>query len=191
MAAIHVATTTIIATLALLVAGYGAWLSTRNYRWQRKRDEERRRSDIEIEMSESLGLGDGPPVIDTTVALRHILTVRVINRGESSEFVYAISLHSERPSAITVPLRKGEGSVEVRPRDHVAFDFALTGRQGFAWDEPFRAVVRLADGQVFESGHGMLQAPPSHGVPQGIVDPDAVPDDQVIRISLQDFPPQS
>lgn len=43
----------VVAAIALLVAVYGAWLSTMNFIWQRRRDKERRQSDIKINLIES------------------------------------------------------------------------------------------------------------------------------------------
>ncbi len=171
--------------LALLVAGYGAWLSTRVSRQQEQREQAKRRSDIKVACGEQSGL-DGPPVIGETVPLRHLLTIRVINGGEAPEYVHAITLESETPSPVTVAVRRPEGTVEVRPRDQRTFELKLDGSQAFAWDKPFRAVVRLANEQTFCSEYGTLAAPPHHGQAVVIPDPEQMPDDQVARLH---FPP--
>jgi hypothetical protein len=175
--------TGIISGLALLIAGYGAWLSTRVSRRQEQREQAKRRSDIKVACGEQSGL-DGPPVIGERVPLRHVLTIRVLNGGEAPEYVHAISLESESPSPITVAVRQPEGTVEVRPRDQQTFELELDGSQAFTWDQPFRAVVRLANEQTFCSEYGTLATPPHHGQSVVIPDPEQMPDDQVARVSV-------
>jgi hypothetical protein len=169
--------TDIISGLALLVAAYGVWLSRRVARRDERLEEQRRVSDIKVACSERQSL-DGPPVIGTTVSREHILTVRVINGGEAPEYVHSITLESERPLPLTVSVREPQGTVEVRPRDQQTFELALDGHQGFAWDEPFRAVIRLANEQTFYSDYGTVQSP-QHGQSVVIPDPEQVPDDQI------------
>jgi hypothetical protein len=169
--------TDVISGLALLVAVYGVWLSRRVARREERRDEQRRTSDIKVVCGERSGL-TGPPVIGTSVPIEHILMIRVINGGEAPEYVHAITLESERPLPMTVAVREPHGTVEVRPRDQQTFELPLDGHQGFAWDEPFRAAVRLANEQVFYSEYGEIQ-PPHHGQTTVISDPEQVPDDQV------------
>ncbi len=169
--------TDIISGLALVVAACGVWLSRRVARREERQDEQRRKSDIKVVCGERLGLG-GSPVIGATVPLEHFLTIRVLNGGEAPEYVHEITLESERPQPTTVAVRKPNGTVEVRPRDHQTFELPLDGRQGFTWDEPFRAVVRLANEQVFYSGYGAIQSP-RHGQTVVIPDPDQVPDDEM------------
>jgi hypothetical protein len=173
--------TGIISGLALLIAAYGAWLSTRVSRRQEQREQAKHRSDIKVACGERSGL-DGPAVIGETVPLRHLLTIRVLNGGEAPEYVHSISLESESPSPITVAVRRPEGTVEVRPRDQQTFELKLDGSQGFAWDQPFRAVVRLANEQTFWSEYGTLAAPPHHGQSVVIPDPEQMPDDQVAEL---------
>ena len=76
-------------------------LSTKNYLWQRRREEERQRSDVEIDLEESSGLGGGNLIIGTTVQMQHHLTIRVINRGELPEYVYEVALRSAGSSPFT------------------------------------------------------------------------------------------
>lgn len=131
-------------------------------------------------------------MIGTTVRVRHVLTVQVVNRGEAPEYVYEVNLENQAPSPITVAIRKGDGSVEVRPRDLATFDLGLDGSQAFGWDEPFRAVVSLAGGQVFRSDftpQGLLN-PPCHGTQTVVRDSDEVPDEEVIRVCLDDLSPE-
>ncbi len=173
----------IISGFALLIAGYGAWLSTRVSRRQEQREQAKRRSDIKVTCSEESGL-DGPPVIRETVPLRHLLTIRVLNGGEAPEYVHSISLESESPSPITVAVRRPEGTVEVRPRDQQTFELKLDGSHAFAWDQPFRAVVRLANEQTFCSDYGTLATPPHHGQSVVIPDPEQMPDDQVAQVHI-------
>jgi hypothetical protein len=175
--------TGIISGLALLIAGYGAWLSTRVSRRQEQREQAKRRSDIKVACGEQSGL-DGPPVIGETVPRRHLLTIRVLNGGEAPEYVHSISLESESPSPFTVAVRRPEGTVEVRPRDQQTFELKLDGSHAFAWDQPFRAVVRLANEQTFCSEYGTLATPPHHGQSVVIPDPEQMPDDQVAQIHV-------
>lgn len=175
--------TGIISGLALLIAGYGAWLSTRVSRHQEQREQAKRRSDIKVACGEQSGL-DGPPVIGETVPRRHLLTIRVLNGGEAPEYVHSISLESESPSPITVAVRRPEGTVEVRPRDQQTFELKLDGSHAFAWDQPFRAVVRLANEQTFCSEYGTLATPPHHGQSVVIPDPAQMPDDQVAQVHV-------
>jgi hypothetical protein len=177
--------TDIIAVLALVVAAYGAWLSTRTFLWQRMRDDQRRVSDIKVECGESSGFGGSPLVIGTTLNREHVLTVRVTNDGEAPEYVHEISLESEHPSPLAVSVRKPDGTEEVRPRDHRTFDLALDGAQAFEWDKPFRAAVRIASkNQTFYSEYGQLAHAPHHGQPHTVVDPEQVPDAQIARVSF-------
>lgn len=169
--------TDVISGLALFVAAYGVWLSRRVEQRGEQRYEQRHASEIKVVCGERSGLG-GPPVIGTTVPLEHFLIIRVINGGEAPEYVHSITLESERPLPMTVLVRAPEGTVEVRPRDQATFELALDGRQAFAWDEPFRAVVQLANEQVFYSGYGEIR-PPEHGQTVVIPNPEQVPDDQV------------
>jgi hypothetical protein len=180
-------TAVVLGLLGGLIAVYGAVLSTKNYVWQRRRDEERQRSDVEIDLIESSGLGGDDLIIGTTVHMQHYLTVRVINRGEMPEYVYEVALRSAGRSPFTVPVRKGEGSVEARPRDHAEFTLPLDGHQHFGWHEPFVVVVRLANGQVFRSPPATLGQPPCHGKPYVVPDPDEVPDEQVYQVRLEDL----
>ena len=175
--------TGIISGLALLIAGYGAWLSTRVSRRQEQREQAKRRSDIKVICGEQSGL-DGPPVIGEAVPLRHLLTIRVLNGGEVPEYVHSISLESESPSPFTVAVRRPEGTVEVRPRDQQTFELKLDGSQAFAWDQPFRAVVRLANEQTFCSEYGTLATQPHHGRSAVIPDPAQMPDDQVAHVHI-------
>jgi hypothetical protein len=175
--------TGITSGLALLVAGYGAWLSTRVSRRQEQREQAKRRSDIKVACGERSGL-DGPAVIGETVPVRHLLIIRVLNGGESPEYVHSISLESENPSPVTAVVRSPEGTVEVRPRDQQTFELELDGFQVFAWDEPFRAVVRLANEQTFYSEYGPLATPPCHGQSVVIPDPEQVPNDQVAHVHV-------
>lgn len=175
--------TGIISGLALLIAAYGAWLSTRVSRRQEQREQAKRSSDIKVACGEQSGL-DGPPVIGETVPLRHLLTIRVLNGGEAPEYVHSISLESESPSPITVAVRRPEGTVEVRPRDQQTFELKLDGSHAFAWDQPFRAVVRLANEQTFCSDYGTLATPPHHGQSVVIPDPKQMPDDQVAQVHI-------
>lgn len=101
--------------------------------------------------------------------------------------MYEVGLRSVGPSAFMVPIRKGEGSVEVRPRDHVEFTLPLDGRQHFAWHEPFVVVVRLANGQEFRSPSATLGDPPHHGKPFVVPDLDAVPAEEIYRIRPEDL----
>ncbi len=172
--------TDIIAGLALMAAIYGALLSRRVARREERLEAQRRESDIKVTCGERLGLG-GPPVIGATVPIEHILTISVVNGGEAPEYVHSITLESERPLPVTVSVREPEGTVEVRPRDQRAFELPLDGRQAFAWDEPFQAVVRLANEQTFFSGYGTVR-PPQHGQSVVVPDPDQVPDDQVHEV---------
>jgi len=172
--------TDIIAGLALIVAAYGAWLSRRVARREERLEAQRRESDIKVVCGERLGLG-GPPVIGTTVPTEHILTISVVNGGQAPEYVHSITLESERPLPVTASVREPEGTVEVRPRDQRTFDLPLDGHQAFAWDEPFRVVVRLANEQTFYSGYGTVR-PPQHGQPVVIPDPEQVPDSQVHEV---------
>jgi hypothetical protein len=180
----------LIAGLALLVAGYGAWLSTRNYLWQRKREDERRESDIRVTVQEKTGFDTDKLVIGETVGRRHTLQIGVINGGEAPEYVYGISLEGKRLSPITVIVRKEEGSVEVRPRDQEGFEFELDGSQPFPWDEPMRVVVRLANGKKFRSPYFELLHEPHHGRPFVVPDPAEVPSEQVHRLRLEDLSPE-
>jgi hypothetical protein len=168
------------------VAIYGALLSTRNNRWQRKREDERRRSDVRVTVRETTGFDTDKLVIGATVRRRHRLQIGVINGGEAPEYVYGIAVESERPSPLRVVVRREEGSVEVRPRDQELFEFELDGSQWFRWDEPMRVVVRLANGNQFRSPYFELQHEPHHGCPFVVPDPDAVPSEQVNRIRLED-----
>jgi hypothetical protein len=95
--------TTVLAVLALMVSAYGASLATRTHRWQRRRDEHARRSDITIDIGEHADLGGQDLIIGQTVQRRHILTVVVINRGEAPEFV-----HARRPLGEQTP-QSGHG----------------------------------------------------------------------------------
>jgi hypothetical protein len=181
-------TAVILAVLGGLLALYGAGLSTKNYLWQRRRREaERQRSDVEVDWSESGGLGDGDLIIGTTIPMQHHLTVRVINRGELPEYVYEVALRSAKPSPFAVSVRKSEGSVEVRPRDHEEFTLPLDGRQHFEWHEPFVVVVRLANAQEFRSPPATLRYPPFHGTPYTVPDLDEVPDGEIYRIRPEDL----
>jgi hypothetical protein len=180
-------TAVILTILGGLVAVYGAVLSTKNHLWQRRREEERQRSDVEIDLMESSGLGSDDLIIGTTVHMQHHLTVRVINRGEVPEYVYVVTLRSAEPSPFSVPVRNGEGSVEVRPRDHEEFRLPLDGRHHFDWHKPFVVVVTLANGQEFRSPPATLGYPPSHGKPYVIPDLDEVPDEEVYRIRPEDL----
>jgi hypothetical protein len=121
-------TAVVIAGLRFWSAVYGAWLSTRNYLWQRKREAERRDSDIRIALCEKTGFDTDELVIGQTVGYRHTLHMGVVNGGAAPEYVYGIWLEGERPSPLTVIVRKEEGSVEVRPRDQKVFEFELGGR---------------------------------------------------------------
>lgn len=177
--------TGIISGLALLVAGYGAWLSTQVSRRQEQREQAKRRSDIKVACGEQSRL-DGPPVVGETIPLRHLLTIRVLNGGEAPEYVHEITLESEAPSPFTVTVRRPEGTVEVRPRDHQTFELELDGSQAFAWDKPFRAVVRLANEQTFCSEYGTLATSPHHGQSVVISDSQQMPDNQVAQLH---FPP--
>jgi hypothetical protein len=123
-------------------------------------------------------------VIGQTVPLRHLLTIRIVNGGEAPEYVHSISLESERPSPLTVAVRRPEGTVEVRPRDQRTFELELDGSQAFTWDEPFRAIVRLANEQTFCSEYGTLARPPHHGQTVVIPDPEQMPDDQVAHLDM-------
>lgn len=176
--------TEVVAGGALLVGVYGAWLSTRTYLWQRRRDDQRRHSDVMVEVGERYGLGGQAPVIGATLAVEHILVIRVVNGGEAPEYIHEIHLENQQVSPITVSVRKPEGTVEVRPRDQHECIFALDGSQAFDWDAPFRAVVRLANKAIFHSEYGRLSRPPEHGEQVVIPDPDQVPDAQVIRVSV-------
>lgn len=167
----------LIAGLALVVAVYGAWLSTQSDRRQRK-------SDIKVECQEKSGFAGQKLVIGETLHLEHILTVRVINDGEAPEYVHEIFLESEHPSPLKVNVRAPKGTKEVRPRDHQTFDLELDGSQGFEWDKNFRAVVVLANKQQFYSGYGWLDRPPHHGEARTIPDPEKVPDGEVAHICL-------
>jgi hypothetical protein len=178
--------TAVIAGLALVVAVYGAWLSTRSDRRHRKREEEQRRSEIKISCGERSGFGGQRLVIGETVSAQHFLIIRVINDGEAPEYVHSITLESEHPSPLTVDVRKPEGTIEVRPRDQQTFEFALDGAQGFVWEAPFRVVVRLANEGVFYSPYGKLAYSPHHGQPMIVPDPDEVPDAELNYI---EFPP--
>jgi hypothetical protein len=175
--------TDIMSGLALVIGGYGAWLSTRVSRHQEQREEQRRQSDIKIGCEERSGL-DGQPVIGETLPLKHLLIVRVVNGGEAPEYVHSIILESERPSPVTVSVRAPEGTVEVRPRDQQTFELELDGSQAFVWDEPFRVVVRLANEQTFHSDYGTLANPPHHGGSVVIPDAEQMPDDQVPSIQF-------
>ena len=138
-------------------------------------------------MDKSGGLGSEDLIIGTTVHMQHHLTVRVINRGEVPEYVYAVTLRSVGPSPFTVSVRKGEGSIEVRPRDHEEFTLPLDERQHFDWHEPFVVVVRLANGQEFRSPLATLDYPPFHGKPYVVPDLDQVPNEEVYRVRREDF----
>jgi len=173
-----------VAVIALLIAAYGAWQNTRTQRWQRKRDEQRQRSEIDIDIGERSGLGGSELVIGETVYLDHVLTVHVINRGEAPEYVHSIVLESESESPITVVVRRPEGTVEVRPRDQESFELRLDGSHAFAWDEPFRATVRLANDEIFSSKYGSLMGPPQDGQAVVVRDPDALPNDEVGHIAI-------
>jgi hypothetical protein len=72
----------------------------------------------------------------------------------------------------------------VRPRDQQTFELELDGSQAFAWDEPFRVVVRLANEQTFRSDYGKLDRPPHHGQSVVIPDPEHMPDSQVPSIQF-------
>jgi hypothetical protein len=172
--------------LALAIAGYGAFLSTRVSRRQERREEQQRRSEIKISCGERSGCGGQRLVIGETVNTQHLLIIRVINDGEAPEYVHSITLESEHPSPLTVDVRKPEGTIEVRPRDQQTFEFALDGTQGFVWDAPFRVVVRLANEGVFYSPYGQLAYSPHHGQPMIVPDPDEVPDAELNYI---EFPP--
>lgn len=88
---------------------------------------------------------------------------------------------------MTVVVRRGEGTTEVRPKDQEAFVLELDGHQAFEWDQSFRAIVSLADKQIFASDYGALGAVPCHGMPITIRDPDAVPADEVQCVRLGDL----
>jgi hypothetical protein len=174
--------TDIISGLALVVAGYGVWLARRVAQHDERLEAKKHASDIKVVCGERSSLG-GQPIIGTTVPMEHILTIRVINGGEAPEYVHSITLESQRPLPVTVVVRKPEGTVEVRPRDQQTFDLPLDGHQAFAWDEPFRAVVRLANEQTFYSEYGTI-GQPHHGQSVVIPDPEQVPDDQVHEVSF-------
>jgi hypothetical protein len=169
--------TDIISALALVVAAYGVWLARRVAHRDERLEAKKRTSDIKVTCGERSSLG-GPPVIGTTVPMEHALTVCVVNGGEAPEYVHSIILESERPLPVTVSVREPRGTVEVRPRDQQTFDLALDGHQAFAWDEPFRAVVRLANEQTFYSQYGTIGWP-HHGQSVEIPDPEQLPDGQV------------
>jgi len=175
--------TDVMSGLALVIGGYGAWLSTRVSRHQEQREEQRRQSDIKIALEERSGL-DGPPVVGTRIPCRHLLIVRVVNGGEAPEYVHSIILESERPSPVTISVRAPEGTVEVRPRDQQTFELELDGSQAFAWGEPFRVAVRLANEQTFRSDYGTLAHPPNQGQSVVIPDPEQRPDNQVPTIQF-------
>jgi hypothetical protein len=172
--------TDVISGLALVVAAYGVWLARRVTQREERLEARKRASDIKVTCGERTSLG-GSAIIGTTVPMEHILTVCVINGGEAPEYVHSITLESERPLPMTVSVREPKGTVEVRPRDQQTFDLPLDGRQAFAWDEPFQAVVRLANEQIFYSGYGRV-GPPQHGQSVVIPDPEQLPDDQVHRV---------
>lgn len=158
--------TQVIAIAALIVAFYSAFLATRTSRWQRRRDEEKLRSDITIGLAERRGLGGGGElIIGETRLTEHVLTVRVMNGGESPEYVREVHLETERPQPLTVKVRPPKGTTEVRPRDEATFALELTGSQAFPWSEPFVAVVELANGQVFRSSVAPGGPQPQHGLP--------------------------
>jgi hypothetical protein len=174
--------TDIISGLALVVAAYSVWLARRGAQREEHLEAKKRASDIKVVCGERSSLG-GPAVIGTTVPMEHILTIRVINGGEAPEYVHSITLESQRPLPMTVSVREPEGTVEVRPRDQQTFDLPLDGHQAFAWDEPFRAVVRLANEQTFYSGYGTVGRP-HHGQSVVIPDPEQVPDSQVHEVRV-------
>jgi|AntDryMetagUQ255_1029468.scaffolds.fasta_scaffold01519_2 hypothetical protein len=173
-----------VSVIALIIAAYGAWQATRTHRWQRKRDEQRQRSEIDIGIGEQCGFGNSDLIIGETVYRHHVLTVEVINRGEAPEYVHSIVLESESESPITVFVRRPEGTVEVRPRDQQGFELRLDGSQAFSWTEPFRATVRLANDETFNSPYGSLSLPPHDGEAMVVPDPDALPDDEVAHITF-------
>jgi hypothetical protein len=172
--------TDIISGLALVVAAYSVWLARHSAQSEERREAKKRASEIKVACEERSSLG-GPPIIGTTVPREHILTVRVINGGEAPEYVHSIILESQRPLPMTVSVREPKGTVEVRPRDQQTFDLPLDGHQAFAWDEPLRAVVRLANEQTFYSEYGTV-GQPHHGQSVLIPDSEQVPDDQLHQV---------
>lgn len=170
------------AGLALAISLYGAVLATRTHRWQQSLEQERLSTKVSVTASEHSSLGDGPLIIGETIAREHLLTVRVLNGGESPEYVRTIELESEREQALTVWVRSAHGTVEVRPRDETSFGFELTGAQGFPWDERMRLVVTLANRHEVTSDYFEMHYAPCHGQPMTVQDPNSP--DAVVAVRI-------